>query len=230
MQEKTKEKAENTAEPKETKQADVVMLEEDLFMINGNKYRLIENHDNGFDREKIEERYNTVLDKYDYIVGDWGYDQLRFKGFFMDKRFESNLDNKISHLEDYLIEYCNFGCAYFILERVDKLPLTKPKRHSAHAKGNRPNNHTNSSHHNERNKNNAHKTHHVNSKQTTHGPNHKSNAKRTPNKKKPQIRKNKLAVQNNHHSSAKPAKKRTNTNSGTRTFKIRKLDKRENND
>ena len=29
-------------------------------------------------------RYSDILDKYDYIVGDYGYDQLRLKGFYKD--------------------------------------------------------------------------------------------------------------------------------------------------
>jgi Uncharacterized protein conserved in bacteria len=62
-----------------TKLADVIVLADNLITINKTQYRIVENHDNGFSEERIEERYNNVLDKYDYIVGDWGYDQLRFK-------------------------------------------------------------------------------------------------------------------------------------------------------
>ena len=36
----------------------------------------------GFNAEKLGERYSDVLARYDYIVGDWGYEQLRLKGFF----------------------------------------------------------------------------------------------------------------------------------------------------
>lgn len=111
-----------------SKQAEVIVLNDKVLTINGKKYHLVENYDSGFNKDKIEERYNTVLDKYDFIVGDWGYDQLRFKGFYEDKRSESNIDNKISHLEDYLLEYCNFGCAYFVLEKDHKAPVRKKKR------------------------------------------------------------------------------------------------------
>lgn len=122
-------------EPEEkeiVKQAQVIVLTDNLVTINDEKYHLVENHDDGFDREKIEERYNTVLEKYDFIVGDWGYDQLRFKGFYEDERKESGIDNRISHLEDYLIEYCNFGCAYFILEKDKKAPLQKKRKSQPH--------------------------------------------------------------------------------------------------
>ncbi|APX71033.1 YutD family protein [Companilactobacillus allii] len=121
-----------TEEKEVVKQAQVSVLTDNLVTINGEKYHLVENHDDGFDREKIEERYNTVLEKYDFIVGDWGYDQLRFKGFYEDVRKESGIDNRISHLEDYLIEYCNFGCAYFILEKDKKAPEKKQRKNQSH--------------------------------------------------------------------------------------------------
>ncbi|MFC6322969.1 YutD family protein [Companilactobacillus baiquanensis] len=123
-----------------SKQAKVTVLTDDIITINGKKYHLVENHENGFDEEKIEERFNTVLEKYDYIVGDWGYDQLRFKGFYEDDRPESGMDNKISHLEDYLIEYCNFGCAYFVLEKENKSSIKKHhKRNTRRPRKKRPN-------------------------------------------------------------------------------------------
>ncbi|WP_245823051.1 YutD family protein [Lactobacillus terrae] len=130
-------------EEKKVNQAEVTMLEENLISINGVKYRIVENYENGFNQESLALRYNTVLDKYDYIVGDWGYDQLRFKGFFDNDRAESTMDNRLAYLTDYLVEYCNFGCAYFVLEKVDKPKVKKKtssnkKQHTA-KNGNKPN-------------------------------------------------------------------------------------------
>lgn len=197
---------------KPTKQADVIVLDDDLVVINDIKYRLIENHDKGFDREKIAERYNTILDKYDYIVGDWGYDQLRFKGFYLDKRIESNIDNKISHLEDYLLEYCNFGCAYFVLERVDKLPLTKPKHHKARPKRNQ-------SRHNGRKPNNSnHKGNPKNHHNKTN-----SGSKETANK--PKIRRRRNNDPKAVHKKRRQNRKPVSPKSENRGFKIRKIDK-----
>ena len=121
-----------------TKLVDVIKLADNLITIDKTQYKIVEDHDDGFSEERIEERYNNVLEKYDYIVGDWGYDQLRFKGFYEDERKESTLDNRISHLEDYLLEYCNFGCAYFVLEKVKKAPLKTGRRnnHNSHSKPN----------------------------------------------------------------------------------------------
>lgn len=72
----------------------------------------------GFQEDALNERYSEILQKYDFIVGDWGFDQLRLKGFFHDKNVKASFDSKISMLDDYIYEYCNFGCAYFVLEKV----------------------------------------------------------------------------------------------------------------
>ncbi|EAG7129732.1 DUF1027 domain-containing protein, partial [Listeria monocytogenes] len=47
-------------------------------------YEIITNYRDAFDEEKLNERFSDILGRYDYIVGDWGYDQLRLKGFFED--------------------------------------------------------------------------------------------------------------------------------------------------
>lgn len=90
----------------------------DSFALGQGTYALVKNYRDGFDYEAIIKRYNDVLEKYDYIVGDWGYDQLRLKGFFLDDFKGAPMDAKISTLEDYLYEYCNFGCAYFVIQQT----------------------------------------------------------------------------------------------------------------
>lgn len=88
-------------------------------------YDLIENHKEGFKQEDFDSRYSEILTKYDYIVGDWGYGQLRLKGFYEDKNQKANFDTRISTLQDYLYEYCNFGCAYFVLKKMGKAKKTE---------------------------------------------------------------------------------------------------------
>ncbi|MDY0393182.1 YutD family protein [Virgibacillus halophilus] len=83
----------------------------------GSNYDLIENVKDGYQPDSLENRSSEILKKYDYIVGDWGYDQLRLKGFYEDTHTKAALDAKISALDDYLYEYCNFGCAYFVLKK-----------------------------------------------------------------------------------------------------------------
>ncbi|MBM7097009.1 MULTISPECIES: YutD family protein [Alteribacter] len=89
-----------------------------MIRIQGNEYELIENIKDGWVEEDFKARYSDVLNKYDYIVGDWGYNQLRLKGFFEDQNRKSPFESKISSLPEYLYEYCNFGCPYFVIKKV----------------------------------------------------------------------------------------------------------------
>lgn len=92
-----------------------------MFRIQGNVYELIEEYKDGFNLEVVKSRYSDVLDKFDYLVGDWGYGQLRLKGFFEDENKKAPFDSKISFLDEYILEYCNFGCAFFLLKKVKEL-------------------------------------------------------------------------------------------------------------
>ncbi|WP_078544209.1 YutD family protein [Litchfieldia alkalitelluris] len=91
-----------------------------MITINNMTYELVEDSRQGFNEEAFRTRYSEILTKYDYIVGDWGYNQLRLRGFFDDDNQKATFDTKISTLSEYLYEYCNFGCAYFVLKRVKK--------------------------------------------------------------------------------------------------------------
>ncbi len=84
----------------------------------GSTYELVENHKDGWNPEAFRERYSEVLEKYDYIVGDWGYNQLRLKGFFDTNKSHIANEKKIETKDEYLLEYCNFGCAHFTLRKV----------------------------------------------------------------------------------------------------------------
>lgn len=99
-----------------------------LIIAEGYTYEVIENFRDGFQEEAFIGRYSDILAKYDYIVGDWGYGQLRLKGFFDDKNQKSTFDTKISTIQDYLYEYCNFGCAYFIVQKTGRAPEQKKEQ------------------------------------------------------------------------------------------------------
>lgn len=90
-----------------------------LIELAGRKYKLIENIKDGFNEEALNERYSDILKKYDYIVGDWGFNQLRLKGFYNEKNSKATFDSKINMLDDYIYEHCNFGCAYFVLKKIN---------------------------------------------------------------------------------------------------------------
>lgn len=85
------------------------------------EYELIKDFRNGFDEETLHARFSDILLKYDYILGDWGYGQLRLKGFFEDRNHKATYETKISALQDYIYEYCNFGCAHFVLKKKGKV-------------------------------------------------------------------------------------------------------------
>ncbi len=59
----------------------MTLLDDSNFLIGERHYRLVSDYREGFNAEKLGERYSDVLARYDYIVGDWGYEQLRLKGF-----------------------------------------------------------------------------------------------------------------------------------------------------
>lgn len=105
------------------------------------EFDLLLNHKEAFDQTVFGQRFSQIMLKFDYIVGDWGNEQLRLKGFYKDdKAVASNL--KISRLDDYLLEYCNFGCAYFVLgnENPQEMPAEAEERFGRRRKRSR---HTN---------------------------------------------------------------------------------------
>ena len=79
---------------------------------------ILANEKDAFNATVFSQRFSEILLKYDYIVGDFGNEQLRLKGFYKDDR-DVKKANRISRLDDYLKEYCNFGCAYFVLENKE---------------------------------------------------------------------------------------------------------------
>lgn len=109
---------EPTPEQKTAKGTTFERVNETDILLSGRLYRVVADYRQAFDLEKVANRYSEVLSRYDFIVGDWGYDQLRLKGFFDITNKRALPDQRIDTLEDYLYEYCNFGCAYFVIERV----------------------------------------------------------------------------------------------------------------
>mgnify|MGYP001197121553 CR=1 FL=1 len=126
--------------PQKQKGETVQLLENDELMVGKRKYKLLVNYREGFDPQRLGERYSDVLAKYDYVVGDWGFEQLRLKGFFEVTNRKATPDQRIDTLEDYLYEFCNFGCAYFVIARLGEKrgkknntrPKKKKKQRSAH--------------------------------------------------------------------------------------------------
>ncbi|MEK3954419.1 MULTISPECIES: YutD family protein [Psychrobacillus] len=97
-----------------------------MIIAEGFTYEIIEDYREAFKEEAFLDRYSEILTKYDYIMGDWGYGQLRLKGFFEDRSHKATFDTKIGTMKDYLYEYCNFGCAYFVVKKIGVAPKIVP--------------------------------------------------------------------------------------------------------
>ena len=56
------------------------------------------------------------------------------RGFFDTSNRRAAPDQRIDTLEDYLYEYCNFGCAYFVIERTGERKEKTTHRRRRHKK------------------------------------------------------------------------------------------------
>ncbi|MCG7339456.1 DUF1027 domain-containing protein [Staphylococcus sp. ACRSN] len=96
-----------------------------MIKVNEQYFEIVEDYRECFDEELFANRYSDILDKYDYVVGDFGYEQLRLKGFYSDHNKKAELSKRFSTIQDYLLEYCNFGCPYFILRHLSEQEVKK---------------------------------------------------------------------------------------------------------
>lgn len=72
-----------------------------MIKVNQQYFELIEDYRECFDEELFASRYSDILDKYDFVVGDFGYDQLRLKGFYKDSNKKSNFKTFFNHSRLY---------------------------------------------------------------------------------------------------------------------------------
>ena len=68
-----------------------------MIRVNQQYFELIEDYRECFDEELFASRYSDILDKYDFVVGDFGYDQLRLKGFYKDSNKKLKFQNVFNH-------------------------------------------------------------------------------------------------------------------------------------
>ncbi len=85
---------------------------------NGNKYEVVKNYRDGFDKDAFLERVTEYFDEYDYIFGDWAYGKLRLKGFNDTKNKKTTKINDIATLDDYIKNNCAYDCKYFLLKKT----------------------------------------------------------------------------------------------------------------
>ena len=90
-----------------------------IIEIEDNKYEIIKDYRNGFDKEQFENKCTDYFYGYDYVVGDWAYDKLRLKGFYEDDNKNAKSFNKIGNLDKYLKENCAYDCKYFVAKKIN---------------------------------------------------------------------------------------------------------------
>ncbi|WP_295729979.1 YutD family protein [uncultured Limosilactobacillus sp.] len=115
------------------------MVDSTHFIINKHSYAIVEDNHQSFDLERFTDRFSMILSKYDYILGDWGYDQLRLRGFYDKENPLYRPERGIETLQDYLYEQCNFGCDYFVLKNEEvNVPRRKKRRRRGRGHHQRP--------------------------------------------------------------------------------------------
>ncbi len=90
----------------------IVLLEQE--------YNVIKDDNDSYDNELVISLATDYFKPYDYILGDFSYGKLRLKGFYRDDNKKSTKINRYSEVENYIKNFCSFGCKYFILEKIKK--------------------------------------------------------------------------------------------------------------
>ena len=198
---------------------EIIRVDSTLFKFSSIEFKLVENHQEAFDLEIIENRYTDYLLKYDYIVGDISYEKLRLRGFFDDHRKGVPIDMKISNLEDYLVEYCSFGSPYFVFERVDK-ETADPESYFKKRKPNRSNR---SNQQNKRPNNRSNQKRNKQGSQQKQGTQANQSKQGTQQKQAAQGNQNKLNKPNNTQQN-KPSGKAPNKPRTQKKFQVKKVE------
>lgn len=83
--------------------------------VNNQKYLVMREERDAIDLEELEKDLTDYFLDFDYVVGDWAYGRLRLKGFNskINPRFKEI--NDIDKVDDYLRDFCAYGCRYFII-------------------------------------------------------------------------------------------------------------------
>ena len=88
-----------------------------VFQIEDTIYELVYNFKDAFQKDLFEEKLVDVLKEKPYIVGDVSHEKLRLSGFVLTK--DSTNTKNIQNLQDYILEYCNFGTPFYVVKKVN---------------------------------------------------------------------------------------------------------------
>ena len=86
--------------------------------VENNKYELIVNYKDAFDKEEFINKCTDYFYDYDYIVGDIAYSKLRLKGFYDENNNKVNKINNYKNLNKYLEKNCAVDCKYFVVKKI----------------------------------------------------------------------------------------------------------------
>lgn len=89
-----------------------------IIEVGNNKYKLIKDYKDAFDKDEFIEKFTSFFNEYDYIVGDIAYSKLRLKGFTKKENKIHNKINDYANVDKYIKENCAFDCKHFVLERM----------------------------------------------------------------------------------------------------------------
>ena len=84
-------------------------------MVNHQKYLVMKEENDAIDLEALEKGLTDYFLDFDYVVGDWAYGKLRLKGFNSKTNPHFKEMNDIDKVEEYIRDYCAYGCRYFII-------------------------------------------------------------------------------------------------------------------
>lgn len=88
-------------------------------IIDNKKYEVIKNYNDGLNVQDLEGKITDYYDEFDYILGDYAYNKVRLKGFNNKNNKNYKDINDYDKIDDYIKNYCAYGCKYFILKRID---------------------------------------------------------------------------------------------------------------
>lgn len=79
---------------------------------------VLEHDDNIFNYDEVKEMVTSYFNDFDYIFGDMSYHKIRLKGFCNKNNKLYKKINDINSLDDYLKNYCSYGCSWFLLKKM----------------------------------------------------------------------------------------------------------------
>lgn len=81
-------------------------------------YVLEKDDDKIFNYDDVKEKITDYFLPFDYIFGDLAYNKIRFKGFYKSDSKNVKDINDIKNLDNYIKNYCSYGCKWFLLKKV----------------------------------------------------------------------------------------------------------------